>query len=286
MNYQFNENLNIMYQFSKKRLENLADKYKINNLYKNYLATPKIETLNDMMRQCTISLQNRQRVTNSIKFDKKETVLKIILHNFDPHNICKEYSSGNEIFQKFELAFGDTFNNSQNTWKKYADYIYSAAIFLHQFDDLNAFKDFIESFSANTYTKIALPLLLAEEIEGFGFALACDCLKESGLIDCPKPDVHIIEIIKKTGKHILNNFDEVTKQKKEQYYAYRIVIEMANGIGCTAYELDKIFWLICTENFDRKEDQSLQKQPGNKKRADKNREDFIEEFINSIQQIK
>ena len=283
MNYQFNGNLNKMYQFSKKRLEDLADKYRINNIYKNYLATPQIETLNDMMRQCVISLQNRQRVTNSIKFDKKETELKIILHNFDPHYICKEYSSGNEIFEKFEYTFGDTFNHSQNTWKNYADYIYSAAIFLHQFDDLSAFKHFIDSFSANTYTKIALPLLLAEEIKGFGFALACDCLKESGLIDCPKPDVHIIEIIKKTGKYILNNFYELTKQKKEQYYAYRVVIEMANKIGCTAYELDKIFWLICTENFYRKEDQPLQKQQENKKRADKNREDFIEEFIKNIQ---
>ena len=39
-----------------------------------------------------------------------------------------------------------------------------------------------------------MPLILAAEIEGIGYTLACDFLKELGFIEYGKPDVHVIEI--------------------------------------------------------------------------------------------
>ncbi len=37
-------------------------------------------------------------------------------------------------------------------------------------------------------------MLLGREINGFGFALSCDFLKELGYEDFPKPDVHLRDI--------------------------------------------------------------------------------------------
>ena len=263
-----------IWNYSKEKLDKLAKNAGIKNYEEKYLkpnTKENLKSLEDVMRQFAISLQNRQRVKNSIDFKENEPQLKNILYKFNPHDIYNQYKGGKEkILQalKKELEF----KKSETTWKNYAEYIYSAASFLKEFKDVDDFKKFAKNFSYNTYTKSCLPMLLAQEIKGFGFALACDCLKELGIIDCPKPDVHIIKILKE-----LELIEE-----EDQYLAYKQMIKMANEIGCTAYELDKVFWLICTENFYREEDKASQKQQKNKKRADKNRNAFIKE----LRQIK
>ena len=45
----------------------------------------------------------------------------------------------------------------------------------------------------------ALPLLLVQEIDGFGFALACNFLRELGYENFSKPDVHLRKIFWVTG---------------------------------------------------------------------------------------
>ena len=265
-----------IWNYSKEKLDKLAKNAGIKNYEEKYLkpnTKENLKSLENVMRQFAISLQNRQRVKNSIDFKNNEPQLKDILYKFNPQTIWKHYyKSDKGILREFKKKLKDKFKKSKTTWENYARYIYSAASFLKEFDDVDDFKKFAKNFSYNTYTKSCLPMLLAQEIEGFGFALACDCLKELGIIDCPKPDVHIIKILK--GLKLI--------KKEDSYLAYKQMIEMANEIGCTAYELDKVFWLICTENFYREEDKSSQRQQKNKKRADKNRNAFIKE----LRQIK
>ena len=55
-------------------------------------------------------------------------------------------------------------------------------------------KYFIKGFLTNEQSKLALPLLLSEEIFGFGFALACDFLKDNVSPEFLKPDTHINDI--------------------------------------------------------------------------------------------
>jgi len=67
--------------------------------------------------------------------------------------------------------------------------VISGSRFMASFNSKDEFDNFINNFSLNKYTKEALPMLLAREIHGFGFALACDFLKELGYRNYPKPDV-------------------------------------------------------------------------------------------------
>ena len=56
----------------------------------------------------------------------------------------------------------------------------------------------MDLFDEDERARPALPLLLAQEIEGFGFALACDFLNGLGYENFSKPDVHIKEIFRGT----------------------------------------------------------------------------------------
>jgi len=271
---QFDKNkLQQIWKISNQYLNDLANPLGVN--YKAYLSPKKSpNNMKEVMHQFAFSLQNRQRVKNSIKFKDNKNALQAILCQFEPKLICKTYRNGQEIFRKFtkNKKLRSEFKHSENTWKKYANYIYSASTFLSQFKNINDFNQFLDKFSYNTYTKSSLPMLLAKEIDGFGFALACDCLKELGLEYYPKPDVHIIEILKK-----LDLID-----KKDQYIAYKTLIKIADQIGCTAYSLDKIFWLNCTGNFDNDSLQNDTKRKTEHKKAKTTRKKFLTHLKNEL----
>ena len=84
--------------------------------------------------------------------------------------------------------------------------------------DFTDFKNFVQQFDYNIHTRMALPLLIAQKIHGIQFALACDVLKELSFINYAKPDVHLIDVLTKTGiceKHPINVFEAVTKMAKD-----------------------------------------------------------------------
>src|SRR3989338_4740883 len=123
------------------------------------------------------------------------------------------------------------------------------------------FDNFIKTFAHNKYTKAALPMLLSKEISGFGFALACDFLKELGYRDYPKPDVILIDIFYRLG----------LSKSDEQYEVYKSIVEMSEAVGEDAYTVDKIFWLIGSG-----------KLAGNKS-IGRNREEFIKSVKTKLQ---
>ena len=81
-------------------------------------------------------------------------------------------------------------------------------------------------------------MILEKEIIGLGFPLACDFLKELGYSNYPKPDVHIKNI-----------FVTLKLSENNDYSVYKSVIEMSKIVNDTPYNVDKIFWLICSGNF-------------------------------------
>ena len=92
-------------------------------------------------------------------------------------------------------------------------------------------------------TKMALPLLISTKISGIGFSLACDCLKELGFLDYPKPDVHLIEVYSQLGL-----------SKKDPISVFEAIVDMAEFCkeidpDVTPYKIDKIMWLICSGKF-------------------------------------
>ena len=86
----------------------------------------------------------------------------------------------------------------------------------------------------------ALPLLLVQEIEGFGFALACDFLNGLGYENFSKPDVHVKEIFGGLG---------LCAEGAGDYEVIRAVGRLARNTGVTPYNADKLFWLVGSGYF-------------------------------------
>ena len=97
----------------------------------------------------------------------------------------------------------------------------------------------MQAFYLNEYTRVALPLLLSREIDGMGFALACDFLKENGYPKFVKPDVHIKKIFQGLG---LSDSDD-------DYEVFKDVIRFSELVNELPYKVDKLFWLVGSGNL-------------------------------------
>lgn len=82
-------------------------------------------------------------------------------------------------------------------------------------------------------------MLLSLEIDGFGFALACDFLKEIGFFNFGKPDVHLKNIF----------YSLILTSSTNDYAVFKAIFRIANNVGVTSYKVDKLFWLIGSGNF-------------------------------------
>lgn len=91
----------------------------------------------------------------------------------------------------------------------------------------------------NEHSKLALPLLLKEELFGFGFALACDFLKENGYSEFVKPDTHINDIATAIG---------ITKATTD-FGVFRDVVAYCKRNNLVPYEFDKLIWLVGSGSF-------------------------------------
>jgi len=209
-------------------------------LDRHLLSEAKFENIQDANRRLFESLANRNMMASVIGFSKREKELKKILFNFDAAKITESYHSPEELLEKFRQIFKLPRSfGARSLWRKFAEGIISGSVFMSTFNDRKDFDNFVQTFNKNKYTKAALPMLLSREIRGFGFALACDFLKELGYRDYPKPDVHLIKIF-----HDLELCDSV-----EPYEVYKNIIEMSGAVGEDAYTVDKVFWLISSGRF-------------------------------------
>jgi len=204
------------------------------NISKNF------KTKNDILFRLLSSLQNRQMVSNIIGFNniQRQPIFNYILFEYDCNKILNTYNE-ETLFEKFQDNFAiKNIESRSNLWRRYASSVISACEFLNKFNDAKDFDNFVKIFTYNELSSASLPMLLKIEIDGIGFPLACDFLKELGYDQYPKPDVHIIDIFSAFG--LCEN---------NEYSAYKAVIEMANLVNATPYKVDKIFWLIGSGNY-------------------------------------
>jgi len=185
--------------------------------------------------------QNRQGMPNSIG---EINELSSILYNFNPILTAEKYKSWESLFDtivdsdytppgKMEKK------NNKNYWVIYCKSIISISNFLSSYKDIDEFNKFVEGFYTNEYSRLALPLLLEKELFGFGFALACDFLKESGYPEFIKPDTHIKEIAQGIGISSVSS----------DYQIFKDVISFCQKAALLPYEVDKLFWLIGSGKF-------------------------------------
>jgi hypothetical protein len=102
------------------------------------------------------------------------------------------------------------------------------------------FIDWVRVFDADDRKRVALPMLLSQEIDGFGFALACDFLKELGFLNFAKPDVHVKAIVRDLG---------LSAPTANDYAVFKAVVRIASNCGETPYAVDKLFWLVGSGRF-------------------------------------
>ncbi len=186
------------------------------------------------------SLQNYQSMPNVIGLQREERqdIFEQILCEYNAEGILAHYNN-DTLFDAFCNNFIVKNKESKsNLWRRYSKAVISAAGFISKFKGANDFDEFVCSFSYNSLSTAALPLILEKEIFGLGFPLACDFLKELGYSRYPKPDVHIKEI-----------FSSLEFCEYNDYETYKAVIEMADICKDTPYNVDKTFWLICSGNF-------------------------------------
>jgi hypothetical protein len=251
--------MNKLYEITNSLLREMV---KENDIELNkYLIPQKCKTLNEVYEQALSSLCNRRGMSKNIKFERstqvkiekessqlkekikeRSTQLKEILFGFDPLKVKEKYDNDkglNSLIQAFNEKFSLKIEPQKDRqWWEFGKGVISASIFLSEFQDKKEFDAFVNDFQRNKYSREALPMLLANEIFGFGFALACDFLKESGYEGYPKPDVHLMDV-----------FDKAGLCKRNDYDVFKTIIEVSKTVEKTPYEVDKRIWLVCTGNF-------------------------------------
>jgi hypothetical protein len=161
-----------------------------------------------------------------------------VTFGFDPLRVAQQYRQSDELLSEIIATVrprGSVRRTSRSLWPQFCRSALSGARFLADFESGQQFYAWVDAFHDDDRKLPALPLLLSKEIAGFGFALACDFLKELGYFKLAKPDVHVRAII----RGLL-----LSESKADDYAVYKAVLRIARHQGTTAYDVDKTFWLV------------------------------------------
>ena len=242
----------------------------------SYLSLPspthKNISLNDLYHRLLASAQNANMkagvIGGSIGGVKN---LGQVLFDFEPKKVLESYSENTEELLaniiKTLKPKGKIRKTPKSIWPKYCRTIISGAEFFSQFPDSKAFFEWIDHFYNDKKLLAALPMILEAEIYGIGFPLACDFLKELGYINYGKPDVHIIEIFEAT---------ELIQKGASNYQVLKAITRISENLKLSAYNVDKMFWLIGSGYFYE------HPEIGKEGRVGKMKESFIEYMESKI----
>ena len=199
-------------------------------------------SLTDVFIQLIASAQNYQRMPNVIKFNERRDRIAELTSGFD-YQLIKDVSP-DDLYQTFRSEFNPGgADSNRNCWHKWSKSVVDSAKFVSEFSDVDDFEEFVNRFSYNVSTRMALPLLISQKISGIGFALACDALKELGFTNYPKPDVHLMDVFSALGlseDNPISTFEAIVRMSDHC---------KAVNSDVTPYKVDKIFWLICSGRF-------------------------------------
>jgi hypothetical protein len=129
--------------------------------------------------------------------------LGLVLCDFEPSRVLEKYRSDwEEVLDDVVAQLkprGSIRRTPRSIWPRYCRTTLSSAKFLSQFESASDFYEWVDLFDSDERARAAFPLLLDREIEGFGFALACDFVMGLGYANFSKPDVHIKDIFQALG---------------------------------------------------------------------------------------
>ncbi len=235
--------------------EKLIQKHNNPDIIKNYLTPIELKSIPEFYKRLLESAANRNRSEGVIVKPIGEIDnLKELLFDFDVRKVIENYDE-HIILNKIKNKFGDIYinedNEKQGLWFIFCKTIISGAKFLDKFEDYDDFRKFVNFFHQDERARNALPLLLKQEVDGFGLALSCDFLKESGFYWYAKPDKWMIKI-----------FSELNiSQTVNDYEVLNTIVRVAKSCNKTPYLIDKIFWLLGSGKFYNDKNPKTQKKP-------------------------
>jgi hypothetical protein len=271
---------NRAYLLAKSYLPNLGQKDITANLIEKYLnpfiLNPKPTSKQGIYQRILESAQNANMKAGVIgRAIGGVSKLSVVLEDFNPEAVLNKYRTGwesilNDIVRQLQPR-GEIRRTPKSIWPHYCQTILSAANFVQQFASADDFFNWVDFFDKDDRARASLPMLLSREIEGFGFALSCDFLKELGYINFPKPDVHLRDIFTSLN---------LCQSKTDDYQLFKSIIRLAGHANVSAYNADKVFWLIGSGYFY--DDEHI----GNNGRIGSHKQDFIEYARPILKQIK
>jgi len=188
--------------------------------------------------------------------------LEKVLFKFNPGLTLRAYAGAPErLLEDIEKKLrprGKIRKEPRSIWPKYCKTILSAASFFGQFESGDQFYQWANLLYGNKKSMPALPMIIAAEIEGIGYPLACDFLKELGFVGYGKPDVHVIDIFVGIG---------LCTAKPSPYQVQKVITRIAESAEVSPYNVDKLFWLIGSGKFYMHEDLGKRGKIGSLKQA-------------------
>jgi thermostable 8-oxoguanine DNA glycosylase len=204
---------------------------------------PGTATLNSVFRRLVESAQNRGMMPRVIgRSINGIDSLRDLLFDFDPARVAERGWEATELMNHIRRDLrptGQVREGPRALWTRFCQSIVSGAAFLSQFDSIDDFRKWVEFFDNDERARPALPMIIDQEIDGIGFALACDFLKELGYINFSKPDVHLKAIFSSLG----------LSKSSRNYDVFKAIARIASNSGVSPYAVDKMFWLVGSGNF-------------------------------------
>jgi hypothetical protein len=231
-----------IFKFAKDYL--LASDPRVNNLLDKYLVPERRpDSLPEIYSWILHSAKNANMREGVIEGGIGSVeALRPVLFGFEPRAIAMNFRKWEEVWAvilrelkpKGELRMGP-----RAIWPQFCQTIMTAAAFLNRFQSAEEFYAWADLFDCDPKARIALPLILADQIKGIGFALACDFVKEIGYEQYAKPDVQLIDIFVGVG----------LSASEDQLAVFEDVLRVAKHASATPYCVDKVFWLIGSGKF-------------------------------------
>ena len=189
------------------------------------------------------SLVNRRGMPNSIGEIER---LRGVLCNFSPEKVADTYGVDwkllfRTIKKEVKPSSRMDIDTPQNYWVVFSKGALDSATFLSGFASAKVLAAEITHFADSDSFSAGLPKVLALEIHGYGFPLACDFLKECGWTQYAKADVHTKKILEHVGFSDGSDYD-----------TFKAIQAIARHVKATPYAVDKHIWLIGSGNLYNK----------------------------------
>lgn len=273
-------NLSHLYATAKQFLIRQIPSADAQEILESYLILPDKSNapvaLDELFRRLLDSAQNANMKAGVIgrSIDGIDNLGKA-LFGFDPVKVKTRYFADPDGLLKDIVKTvkprGQIRTAARSIWPKYCQTIISSATFLAQFSSKEDFYDWANHLYQDQRSMPALPMILAAEIEGIGYTLACDFLKELGFINYGKPDVQVMEIFAGIG---------LCSKDARPYQVQKIISQIAEAAHVSAYNVDKLFWLVGSGRFYN------HPELGNKGYIGKKKKEFVSECLRSSESGK